>query len=128
MNEKKITREQLELLATATQRAELAESALENERGNHIAFREANERAVQRAIAAEAALARALVLEESDRQLVLMALAILSLECPGFDDALNRIAVRIDRMLTHGDNPDAPPDACRAWPGPATIGGRPYNE
>ena len=37
-------------------------------------------------------------LEESDRQLVLMALAVLSLECPGFDDALNRIAIRIDNV------------------------------
>jgi hypothetical protein len=225
----RLCKETEELIAAATQRAELAESALENERGNHIAFREANERAVQRAITAETALARALVLEESDRQLVLMALAILSLECPGFDDALNRIAVRIDniaegrsvmydafrkyrgppilrptprdaelneeerahqrtmvsvarlvgerdalrsmlfecsealhgaysreereilagqidrvlrppgtiehaagctgecRMIAHGDDPNAPPDACRAWPAPATIGGRPYN-
>jgi hypothetical protein len=149
----------------AIQRAELAESALANERGNHLAFRAANEQAVQRARAAEETLARALVLEESDRQLVLLALAVLSLESPGFDDALNRVAVRIDnivegrgvmyesfrssrvrgrpplgtiehaagctgecRMVAHGDNPDAPPNACRAWPRPATIGGRPYNE
>ena len=39
-----------------------------------------------------------LELEESDRQLVLLALAVLSLESPGFDDALNRIAVRIDNV------------------------------
>lgn len=37
-------------------------------------------------------------LEESDRQLVLLALATLSLRSPGFDDALNRIAVRIDNV------------------------------
>ena len=37
-----------------------------------------------------------LELEESDRQLVLLALAVLSLKSPGFDDALNRIARRID--------------------------------
>jgi hypothetical protein len=35
-------------------------------------------------------------LEEEERQLVLMALAELSVRCPGFDDAINRIAVRID--------------------------------
>jgi hypothetical protein len=35
-------------------------------------------------------------LPEEDRQLVLCALAVLSLESPGFDDALNRIALRID--------------------------------
>jgi hypothetical protein len=39
-----------------------------------------------------------LELEEGDRQLVLMALAALSLEKPGFVDALNRIAVRIDNV------------------------------
>lgn len=37
-----------------------------------------------------------LPLAEEDRQLVLMALAALSLDCPGFDDALNRVALRID--------------------------------
>jgi hypothetical protein len=35
-------------------------------------------------------------LDESDRQLVVLALAVLSLRCPGFDDAINRIAARID--------------------------------
>jgi hypothetical protein len=35
-------------------------------------------------------------LPEEDRQMVLLALAVLSLESPGFDDALNRIALRID--------------------------------
>lgn len=34
--------------------------------------------------------------DESERQLVLMALAHLSVERPGFDDALNRIALRFD--------------------------------
>lgn len=38
----------------------------------------------------------ALELDESDRQLVLLALAVLSLRSPGFDGALNRIACRID--------------------------------
>jgi hypothetical protein len=37
-------------------------------------------------------------LEESDRQLVLLSLAVLSVQSPGFDDALNRIAIRIDNM------------------------------
>lgn len=37
-----------------------------------------------------------MVLEEPDRQLILMALAHLSVERPGFDDALNRIALRFD--------------------------------
>ncbi len=37
--------------------------------------------------------------EEADRQLVLLALAVLSLESPGFDDALNRIAVTIDNVV-----------------------------
>jgi hypothetical protein len=37
-------------------------------------------------------------LDESDRQLVLLALAVLSLDSPGFDDAINRIAVRIDNV------------------------------
>lgn len=32
------------------------------------------------------------------------------------------------RMLHHGDEPDAPPGACRVWLAPATIGGRPYNK
>jgi hypothetical protein len=37
-------------------------------------------------------------LEESDRQLVLLALAVLSLKNPGFDDALNEIAKKIDNV------------------------------
>lgn len=37
-----------------------------------------------------------LALSESDRQLVLMALAKLSLERPGWDAALNIIALRVD--------------------------------
>jgi len=40
-----------------------------------------------------------LELDESDRQLVLMALAHLSLRFPGFDDALNRVAMRIDNVV-----------------------------
>ncbi len=37
-------------------------------------------------------------LEEGDRQLVLMALAHLSLSHPGFDYALNLVAQRIDNV------------------------------
>lgn len=37
-------------------------------------------------------------LGEDERQLVLLALAVLSLQSPGFDDALNRIAARIDTV------------------------------
>lgn len=37
-------------------------------------------------------------LGESERQLVLMALAHLSLERPGWDDALNRIAMKMDNI------------------------------
>lgn len=37
-----------------------------------------------------------LEMDEGDRQLVLMALAILSLTFPGWDDATNRVALRID--------------------------------
>lgn len=40
-----------------------------------------------------------LELPEEDRQLVLLALAVLSLRNPGFDDALNRIALRIDKSI-----------------------------
>lgn len=39
-----------------------------------------------------------LELSEEDRQLVLLALAVLSLESPGFDHALNEIAKRIDNV------------------------------
>jgi hypothetical protein len=45
-----------------------------------------------------------LELDEGDRQLVLMALAHLSVERPGWDDALQRIAIRIDNT-----NPDGRP-------------------
>jgi len=37
-------------------------------------------------------------LGEDERQLVLLALAVLSLQSPGFEDALNRIASRIDTV------------------------------
>jgi len=37
-------------------------------------------------------------LEEGDRQLVLMALAHLSLERPGWDYALNLIAMKMDNI------------------------------
>lgn len=37
-----------------------------------------------------------LELDEGERQLVLLALARLSVERPGWDDALNRIALRMD--------------------------------
>ncbi len=39
-----------------------------------------------------------LELPEEDRQMVLLALAVLSLESPGFDHALNEIAKRIDNV------------------------------
>jgi len=37
-------------------------------------------------------------LDESDRQIVLLALAVLSLRSPGLDYALNRVACRIDNV------------------------------
>lgn len=37
-------------------------------------------------------------IEEGDRQLILLALAVLSLASPGFDGALNTIAMRIDNI------------------------------
>ena len=37
-------------------------------------------------------------LTEGDRQLVLLALAVLALESPGFDCALNEIAKQIDNV------------------------------
>lgn len=37
-----------------------------------------------------------LPLSEEERQVVMMALAALSVERPGWDDMLNRIAIRID--------------------------------
>ncbi len=45
----------------------------------------------------------ALELDEGDRQLVLLALAVLSLRSPGFDYALNRIALRIDKREESDD-------------------------
>lgn len=41
--------------------------------------------------------AEAMRLDEADRQLLLMALAHLSIERPGFDYALNRLALKYDR-------------------------------
>jgi hypothetical protein len=40
-----------------------------------------------------------LVLSEEDRQLVLLALAVLSLESPGLDYAANCVAVRMDNVV-----------------------------
>ena len=37
-----------------------------------------------------------ITIQEEERQLILMALAMLSMTRPGFDDALNRIALKID--------------------------------
>lgn len=37
-------------------------------------------------------------LSEEDRQMTLLAFAHLSVERPGWDDALNRIALRIDNV------------------------------
>ena len=42
-----------------------------------------------------------LILSEEERQLVLLALAALSVERPGFDDALNAVALRIDNASDH---------------------------
>jgi hypothetical protein len=39
-----------------------------------------------------------LELDEGDRQAVLLALARLAVERPGWDDMLNRIAMRIDNV------------------------------
>ena|SRR5271156_3964573 len=41
-------------------------------------------------------------LDENDRQLVLHALAVCSLRNPGFDYALNAIAIRIDNVKEDG--------------------------
>jgi hypothetical protein len=43
-----------------------------------------------------------LKIDEGDRQLVLMALAHLSIERPGFDDALQRMAAQIDNQTAAG--------------------------
>lgn len=37
-------------------------------------------------------------IDDGERQLVLMALADLSLKCPGFDHALNETACKIDNV------------------------------
>jgi len=39
-----------------------------------------------------------ITLEDADKQLVLLALAALSLESPGFDMALNLIAAKLDNV------------------------------
>ena len=44
----------------------------------------------------------ALALDEGERQMVLMALAHLALERPGWDDALSRIAVKVDNATPAG--------------------------
>lgn len=41
-------------------------------------------------------------LEEEDRQLVILALAKLAIARPGFEDALHRIALRIDNRTGEG--------------------------
>lgn len=43
-------------------------------------------------------MTHALELNEGERQMVLMALAHLSVERPGWDDALNRLALQIDNQ------------------------------
>jgi hypothetical protein len=45
-----------------------------------------------------------LSLDEGDRQLLLLAMAVLSLENPGFDYALNEIAKRIDNVVPTPDD------------------------
>jgi hypothetical protein len=42
--------------------------------------------------------ALSLELDEAERQMLLLALAHLSVERPGWDDALNRIACKIDNI------------------------------
>jgi hypothetical protein len=42
---------------------------------------------------------RELPLDEGERQMMLMALAHLAIERPGWDDALNRLACRIDSVV-----------------------------
>ena len=42
------------------------------------------------------------VLEEEDRQAVLLALAQLSLERPGWDNMLSNIALKMDNHLPNG--------------------------
>jgi hypothetical protein len=44
-----------------------------------------------------------IVLQEEERQLTLMALAALSIERPGFDDALNRVALKMDDADCEGE-------------------------
>lgn len=41
-------------------------------------------------------------LEEEERQAMLLALAVLSLQRPGWDDMLNRIALRMDNFTKAG--------------------------
>lgn len=60
-----------------------------------------------------------LPLDEADRQLVLLALAHLSVERPGWDHALNRIALRIDN--DKGDARAELYDAFRATRGGAAT-------
>lgn len=86
------------LCVIAELRTELEE---EHARAN-IWFDLAHERS-SRITTLEADLAReramALVLEEEQRQMVLMALAALSIERPGWDNALNGIACKMDNIV-----------------------------
>jgi hypothetical protein len=51
-------------------------------------------------------------LDEGERQIVLMALAALSIERPGWDAALNEIAMKIDNVdRAKGAEPTRPPRA-----------------
>jgi hypothetical protein len=43
-----------------------------------------------------------LAIDEADRQMVLMALAHLAVERPGWDYALSRIAIRVDNKTRTG--------------------------
>jgi hypothetical protein len=66
-----------------------------------------------------------LPLEEGERQLVVMALALLSLDRPGFDDTLNTIAQRIDNRR---DGRAAMYDAFRATLAPLPVVRRDMNQ
>lgn len=76
-----------------------------------------------------------LPLPEEDRQLVLMALAGLSLRCPGFDHALNLIALRMDHneggraalyseFRKLAEVPDLPPSMALVRRSPAELAQR----
>jgi hypothetical protein len=50
-----------------------------------------------------------IVIDEAERQAVLMALAHLAIERPGWNDMLSRIAMKMDEIDTIGDTGQAGP-------------------